>query len=84
MEKSKKITFRVSDEEHRKICELAKERDLSVSCYVMQCALATNGLTKAAKQTAYWHLCKIKDMAIRIAGEDEIVKECDALWQFLK
>ncbi len=84
MEKSKKITFRVSNQEYREILEKADEKHLSTSRYVAQCALVPEGLTKEIKQRIFWSLCQIKELASNCTKEEKIKEECDAIWRFLR
>ena len=55
--KQKSISFRVSEKEYEQISQRANESNQSVSKYVLNSALAGNGITLQQKQEIYKNLC---------------------------
>ena len=81
------ITARVTDEEIEVIKKRAKEKNISVSRYVVESAIAPHNLTVSAKREIYRELEIIKD-ATRYQENQNIRTEiiergCNAIWQCL-
>ena len=82
--KQKSISFRVSEKEYEQISQRANESNQSVSKYVLNSALAGNGITLQQKQEIYKNLCLIKDHTLFNSDLKKIPKVCDEIWQLLK
>ena len=84
MQKTKIISLRLTQTEYNQIKQLANEKEVSVSKFLKDRALSTDGLTLSAKQSIYQHLLIIKDAATNRISSDKIIKECDTIWQSLR
>ena len=84
MQKTKIISLRLTQAEYNQIKQLANENEVTVSTFLKDRALSTDGLTLSAKQSIYKHLLIIKDVATNKISSDKIIKKCDTLWQSLK
>lgn len=84
MQKTKIISLRLTQTEYNQIKQLAKEKEVSVSAFLKDRALSTDGMSLSAKQSIYQHLLIIKDAATNRISSDKIIKECDTIWQYLK
>lgn len=83
--KDRIITLRVTPTEYSKIKANADNEGVTVSRYLINKALANNGITNLTMQKIYSCLCIIKDHARKNELENAIIiEECDKLWQFLK
>ena len=84
--KSIPVTFRVSQQEHERLIQMAKENNQSVSQYVTDRVFSSESLTRTQQRSVYHSLLKIKD-AVYLREEkdlsDAVEKECDAIWQSL-
>lgn len=81
--KSKLITFRVSEKEYQLINQRASESNLSVSKYLLNSALADNGITSQQKQEIFKSLCIISDAVQNQTNISKIPEECANIWQLL-
>ena len=81
------ITARVTDEEIEVIKKRAKEKNISVSRYVVESAIAPHNLTVSTKREIYRELEIIKDVARYQENQNirtEIIERgCKAIWQCL-
>lgn len=90
MSKDRTVSMRLTENESEVIKKRAEEAGLSLSRYMVQAAVADEGLTAKKKQQIYLHKVKIQDHAkqILILEDNEhagqIYKEMDAIWQLLK
>ena len=84
MQKTKIISLRLTQTEYNQIKQLANEKEVSVSKFLKDRALSTDGLTLSEKQSIYQHLLIIKDAATNRISSDRIIKECDTIWQSLR
>lgn len=82
--KSKIITFRVTEKDYKLISQRASESNLSVSKYVLNSALADNGITLRQKQEVYKNLCLVRDYTQYKSDIEKIPGVCDEIWQLLK
>lgn len=83
MTKTKIITFRVNEKEYKLINQRANESNLSVSKYVLNSALADNGITLRQKQEIFKSLCIINDAVQNQNNIYKIPEECEKVWQLL-
>ena len=81
--KSKLISFRVSEKEYQLINQRANESNMSVSKYVLNSALADNGITLRQKQEVFKSLCVINDAVQNQTNINIIPEESDRIWQLL-
>lgn len=81
--KSKLISFRVSEKEYQLINQRANESNMSVSKYVLNSALADNGITLRQKQEVFKSLCIINDAVQNQTNINIIPEESDRIWQLL-
>ena len=81
--KSKLISFRVSEKEYQLINQRANESNMSVSKYVLNSALADNGITVRQKQEVFKSLCIINDAVQNSTNINKIPGECEKVWQLL-
>lgn len=81
--KSKIITFRVSEKEYQLINQRASESNLSVSKYLLNSAIADNGITLRQKQEIFKSLCIISDAVQNQSNLNKIPEECASIWQLL-
>lgn len=84
MQRTKIVSLRLTQAEYNQIKQLANEKGTTVSAFLKDRALSTDGPTLPAKQSIYQHLLIIKDAATNRISSETIIKECDAVWQFLK
>lgn len=84
MQKTKIISLRLTQTEYNQIKQLANEKEVSVSKFLKDRALSTDGLTLSAKQSIYQHLLIIKDAAANKINAQTIMKGCDQIWQLLR
>lgn len=81
------ITARVTDEEIEVIKKRAKEKNISVSRYMVEAAVAPHNLTISTKREIYRELEIIKDVARYQENQNirtEIIERgCKAIWQCL-
>lgn len=82
------ITARVTDEEIEVIKKRAKEKNISVSRYLVEAAIKVEGMTLSMRRSIYRELEIIKDAVRHEKNHSvcvEIVeRECDYLWRSLK
>lgn len=78
------ITARVTDEELEVIKERAKEKNISISRYMVEAATAPHNLTISAKREIYREIEIIKDAARYQENQNirtEIIERgCNAVW----
>ena len=78
------ITARVTDEELEVIKERAKEKNISISRYMVEAALSPHNLTISAKREIYREIEIIKDAARYQENQNirtEIIERgCNAVW----
>lgn len=84
MQRTKIVSLRLTQAEYNQIKQLANENRTTVSAFLKDRALSTDGLTLSAKQSIYQHLLIIKDAATNRISLETIIRECDAVWQYLK
>ena len=82
--KSQIITMRASSDEVKEIKTKAAQYNQSVSHYILEKVLYSEGLMLSHKQQIYAHLCKIKDFARHTQDNNmQILEECNSIWQLL-
>lgn len=90
MSKIKTISMRVTEDENNIIKTKADNAGMSQSRFIVNAAIADDGLTVADKQRIYRRKAIIQDLAKQIAGAyddlaaKQIYKEVEELWQWLK
>ena len=82
--------MRLTKNESEVIKQRAAESGHSLSRYMVQAAIADEGLTAKKKQQIYLHKVKIQDHAKQILMQEDneyagqIYKEAEEIWQLLK
>lgn len=84
MQRTKIISLRLTQAEYNQIKQLANEKEVTISTFLKDRALSTDGLTLSAKQTIYQQLQIVKDAATNKIDAVKIIKGCDTIWQSLK
>ena len=90
MSKDKTVSMRLTGNENKIIKKRAEEKGLSLSRYMVQAAIADEGLTDKKKQQIYLYKVKIQDPAKQIMHQrddenaERIYEEMEKLWLLLK
>lgn len=88
--KSKTLSLRLTALENETIKSRAEESGVSVSRYIVNAAMADEGLSLTVKQQVYEHKTIIKDVAKQLSVKyddpqlDKFIQEVDTLWKLLK
>ncbi len=88
--KSKILSLRLTTLENDAIKSRAEEAGVSVSRYMVNAAIAGDGLSLTTKQQLYEHKTIIKDIVKQLSLEyddpqlETMIQEVDALWKLLK
>lgn len=84
---TKPVNFRVTEEEYEHMKQQAEANQQSVSKYIASRVLGREGITLDQQREVYYHLMRVIDaiqMQPEFENRQEILEECDAIWQSLK
>ena len=70
-QKTKNISIRMSADDYEVIKSRADKAEQNVSRFITEAATSGEGLTLSQKQSIYYHLSRIRDLARNECGETE-------------
>lgn len=82
------VTARATKQELEIIAKNAKQNHQSISRYVVERAISTEGISLTQKREIYLSLLKVRDAVLYQSENPELNKlvreECEAIWKSLK